>query len=698
MGVHPWPGIDPASAYMTMTGGAWAGPMHAAGTALQALGMHVETTAGLSEVNDTIVGENWSGKGRISAAASVSVLNTDQTLYASLSTMKSQLLNAAGELHTTTVPQMVTHIQANANRGEWGTDNAINPLVLGALTPRIIDLDTEYFGFMWPNNASAGLRYGAGLDALGAALAGLSALPSLAGGAITAPASAAADVASNAGMSMMSAVMSATEQAATSKNSPSNSATTQDNSRASQTPLSAPNTSTISSGISALGAVQSQAPVSPSLSQPQLSGIGMFAPPAAAALTPSAPTPAVPASPPVQAMTPSAAPGVTSFAKPNEPFNPPPPPSGGKAAGLKPGMLNASALRGPVGTAPGSTALLTKPLTATSSLSTQPSAYVVPDEPRPVSSTPSNPTLPDSGSIQTLNPPPQPQQLPPPPSPPQPPSTGSGPQPGPSAGNRGIQGSGGPGTQTPGGAAGGAPPSSLPAMPLDTRPPPIPPPPAPGEPPLGPPPPPSWAQPQLPPSVLEAQQQLSKLEQLIQDHNAHPPNPGDWNAVNAYNAQASFYNSWAAQLQGQLDEAKVSHTPATSANTAQVPSWTQPAPPEPSHPAPLNPSSSTPELTDEVPLQDDQQQVEDKYKHASDFGVTEPRGRAGFDKFDDTLKQFIHDPSTLHIKGTYRGQPAILNVNPDSGLVVIQSPAGKFISGWKMSPGQLNNVLSRGSL
>lgn len=422
MGVHPWPIFDPASAYMTMTGGAWAGPMHAAGTALQALGVHVETTAGLSEVNDTIVGESWSGQGRTSAAASVSVLNTDQTLYASLSTMKAQLLNAAGELHTTTVPQMVTHIQANANRGEWGIDNAINPWVLGALTPRIIDLDTEYFGFMWPNNASAGLRYGAGLDALGAALAGLSALPSLAGGAVTAPASAAADVASNAGMSMMSAVMSATEQAATSKNSSTNSAATQENSRASQTPSSAPNTSTISSGISALGLVQSQAPVSPSLPQSQLSGIGMFAAPAAAALTPSAPTPAVPASPPVQAMTPSA-PGVTSFAKPNEPFNPPPPPSGGKATGLKPGMLNASALRGPVGTAPGSTALLTKPLTTASSLATEPLAYATPQVPQPVSSPPPpHPPLQDSGSIQTLNPPPQLQQQPAPPSsPPQPP-------------------------------------------------------------------------------------------------------------------------------------------------------------------------------------------------------------------------------------------------------------------------------------
>ena len=435
MGVHPWPGIDPASAYMTMTGGAWAAPMHAAGAALDALGAQVQATVVSSGVNDTIVGESWSGRGRMSAAASVTELNVDQTQHAMLSLLKSEILHSAGELHTTTVPQMVTHIQADANRGEWGIDNAINPWVLGMLTPRLIDLDTEYFGFMWPNNASAGLRYGAGLDALGAALSGLSALPSLAGGSVAAPAMAAADVASNAGMSMMSAVMSVTGQAASSALSPASGAAqgAQAGSLSGQSPLSASNQSSTTSGISPLGNVSSHAPVSPSVPQSQVPALGMYASPAAAALTPSAP--AMPASPPVQPMAPaapSAAPGVTSFAKPAEPFSPPPP-SGGKAVGLKPGMLNASALRGPVGTAPASTALLTKPLTTASSLATQPLAYVSPSVPPSQPSVPSQPDL-EPGAIQTLQPPPTPSQSPPPtaPTPPAvpqngPPATSSGP-------------------------------------------------------------------------------------------------------------------------------------------------------------------------------------------------------------------------------------------------------------------------------
>lgn len=581
MGVEVWPLHDPATAFLKMTSGAGAAPMHAAGAALHSLGGSVEGMVATSVANATALAANWSGQGNLASSVTGAAMAGEDSHYALLSVVRGQLLNAAGELYTTIPPTMVTHIQANANRGEWGIDNAINPWVLGMLTPRLIDLDTEYFGFMWPNNASAGLRYGAGLDALGAALAGLSALPAIAGGSVAAPAMAAADVASNAGMSMMSVVMSATEQAATSALSPASGAAqgAQAGSLTGQSQLSPSNTSSSTSGISPLANVTSHAPVSPSLAQSQPPAMGMFAPPAAAALTPSAPSPAMPSSPPVQAMTPSAAPGVTSFAKPAEPFSPPPP-SGGKAVGLKPGMLNASALRGPVGTAPASTALLTKPLTTASSLATQPLAHVTPDVPRPVSSTPPpHPLLSDPGSIQTLNPPPQPQQIPPQPSPPQPPSPGTGSQPGPSTGSGGSQGTGGPGTQMPGSGQGGAPSAPLPAVPLDTRPPPIPPRPSPGEPPLRPPSPPSWASPQVPQSVQAAQDELKDLETRIQQHNANPPDSSNYGAVAAYNAEADYYNACAAQLRGVLDGAQVQYTPATTAKTAEIPSWTQPAPP-----------------------------------------------------------------------------------------------------------------------
>ncbi|MES2930368.1 MAG: colicin D domain-containing protein [Patescibacteria group bacterium] len=50
------------------------------------------------------------------------------------------------------------------------------------------------------------------------------------------------------------------------------------------------------------------------------------------------------------------------------------------------------------------------------------------------------------------------------------------------------------------------------------------------------------------------------------------------------------------------------------------------------------------------------------------------------------------------INGTYRGQSVIHYLNPNTGLNVISSPSGQFISGWKLNPVQLKNVLEHGGL
>ena len=91
-------------------------------------------------------------------------------------------------------------------------------------------------------------------------------------------------------------------------------------------------------------------------------------------------------------------------------------------------------------------------------------------------------------------------------------------------------------------------------------------------------------------------------------------------------------------------------------------------------------------------------QLEAKFKHASDFGVAEPRGVGGFDAYSNAVGSFVRDSSTVQVSGTYRGNPAILNYNATSHLVVVQAPDGAFISGWRMTDAQLQMVLSRGSL
>jgi hypothetical protein len=101
----------------------------------------------------------------------------------------------------------------------------------------------------------------------------------------------------------------------------------------------------------------------------------------------------------------------------------------------------------------------------------------------------------------------------------------------------------------------------------------------------------------------------------------------------------------------------------------------------------------------ETPLSTTRSQIEKKFdKHAADFGVTESRGKAGFDEFEQAIRSQIQDPATIHVNGTYRGDPAIINYNPNTGLAVVQKPSGEFVSGWRLSPEQVTNVLQRGSL
>jgi PPE-repeat protein len=87
--------------------------------------------------------------------------------------------------------------ECNANRDECAIDNAINPWVLGMLTPRIGSLDVEYYGVMWPTNAAAGASMGAVFSALAASLA-IPPPPATMGASPAAPAAAASAVGESA--------------------------------------------------------------------------------------------------------------------------------------------------------------------------------------------------------------------------------------------------------------------------------------------------------------------------------------------------------------------------------------------------------------------------------------------------------------------------------------------------------------------
>ena len=91
-------------------------------------------------------------------------------------------------------------------------------------------------------------------------------------------------------------------------------------------------------------------------------------------------------------------------------------------------------------------------------------------------------------------------------------------------------------------------------------------------------------------------------------------------------------------------------------------------------------------------------QLQKKFKHAADFGVTGNYNPANAAKFDAAIRQHIDSGATNAIRGTYKGNPVTHHVDPATGLNVIVDANGNFVSGWKLGSSQLQHVLNHGGL
>lgn len=90
-------------------------------------------------------------------------------------------------------------------------------------------------------------------------------------------------------------------------------------------------------------------------------------------------------------------------------------------------------------------------------------------------------------------------------------------------------------------------------------------------------------------------------------------------------------------------------------------------------------------------------QLQAKFKHAADFGVTGNYNKTNAARFSAALNEHINAPGTQVITGTYHGDAVTHYLDPTTGLNVI-ARNGTFVSGWKLSPAQLSNVLQHGGL
>lgn len=91
-------------------------------------------------------------------------------------------------------------------------------------------------------------------------------------------------------------------------------------------------------------------------------------------------------------------------------------------------------------------------------------------------------------------------------------------------------------------------------------------------------------------------------------------------------------------------------------------------------------------------------QLQKKFMHAGDFGVSGNYNPANAQKFNQAIQKHLNASGTKEIAGTYRGNSVTFHTNPNSGLTAIQNPNGSFLSGWKLNPQQLQHVLKDGKL
>ncbi|WP_406813568.1 PPE family protein [Mycobacterium sp. M23085] len=123
-----------------------------------------------STINTVATSASWTGSGSLASAANATALNASLHGLAGWVDVKPAVVSTAVSAYQMAYGSMRPAPECIANRTETATDYGINPLVLGALTPRITSLELEYFGSMWPNNSAVGASYGTILTALSQSL------------------------------------------------------------------------------------------------------------------------------------------------------------------------------------------------------------------------------------------------------------------------------------------------------------------------------------------------------------------------------------------------------------------------------------------------------------------------------------------------------------------------------------------------
>jgi PPE family len=128
-----------------------------------------DLSMGLSAVNIASLVPNFLGVGGTASAQSGSILNSLAGVMGGHCLKQQVIALAAAELYAATRAGLIPSAIIDANRVECAADITANPWVLGALTGRITELQGEY-GAFWAQNAGLGTTYGTTLNTMTSAL------------------------------------------------------------------------------------------------------------------------------------------------------------------------------------------------------------------------------------------------------------------------------------------------------------------------------------------------------------------------------------------------------------------------------------------------------------------------------------------------------------------------------------------------
>ncbi|CAJ1492994.1 PPE family protein [[Mycobacterium] kokjensenii] len=201
-----WAARTPETNDLLIKSGAGVPTMLTNAAAWTALGVAHHASGIASAVNTALTSIGWVGAGSEGSVFNATLLNVALHGLAGWVDVKAPIVAAAVEAYQLAYGSMRTAQECEENRIETAVDYDVNPSVLGALSPRIVSLEYQYFGLFWPNNAAVGASYGATLTALTSSLmvpapvAGMGASPAAPAAAVGAVGEAASRAAAGGAM------------------------------------------------------------------------------------------------------------------------------------------------------------------------------------------------------------------------------------------------------------------------------------------------------------------------------------------------------------------------------------------------------------------------------------------------------------------------------------------------------------------